>query len=137
MGDRWARLASIGAALGLGAVGLALPGSLLVGGAAWLAFVLLVLSGWGWLVVRIARTPDVDLGLRAVWGVAGYLAVAGLLVMVGICSRPVILVLAAIGFAGFAWRELTTPDPLVAHVRRGLEALRARPAVALLVSAVT
>jgi hypothetical protein len=137
MGDRIARLASIAAVLGLGAVGLALPGSLLFGGAAWLAFVLFALSGWGGFVVRIARTGDVDLGLRAVWGLAGYLAVAGVLVLVGICSRPAILVLAAVGFAGFAWRELTTAEPVVEHVRRGLAAARARPAVAVLVGANT
>src|SRR5207302_9249455 len=117
--DRGLRIAAIACVVGLGAIGISLPDSVLFGGCAWLAMLCFSLSGWGWLVVRALRVEDVEFGLRAVWGIAGYLAVAGPLVMLGVCSRPLVLALVAIGVAGFAWREWITPAPLWQQVRLG------------------
>lgn len=132
MVDRVARIASIAAVVGLGAIGMALPDALLVGGVAWLALLFFVLSGWGWLVVRIARVEDPDFGLRATWGAAGFLAVAGLLLALGILNRPVLLVAITLGLAGFGWRELTTPEPLWQSALDAVAAARARPLLAYL-----
>ena len=128
-----ARALVIAAVLALGAVGLAMPASILAGGACWLAFLFCVLSGWGYLAVRAARVADPDFGLRAVWGAAAYLAVAGVLLAVGACSRPAVLVLIALGAAGFAWRELVTPAPTWERVRDGVRFVRAQPALGMLV----
>src|SRR5215831_7261605 len=110
--DRAARLTTIFVVLALAAIGLVRPSGLLSGGAAWVAFLLFACSGWGWLVARALRVDEPDFGLRAVWGIAGYIAVAGVLVAVGACSRPVILALLAVGATGFAWREWVTPAPI-------------------------
>jgi hypothetical protein len=128
--DRAARGAAIAIVVGLGVTGIALPGSILVGGCAWLAALCFALSGWGWLVVRALRVDDVDFGLRAMWGIAGYLAVAGVLVALGVCSRPAILVLVALGLGGFAWREWVTAEPCWQLARVAVRAMRARPLVA-------
>jgi hypothetical protein len=112
---------------------MALPSSIVIGGAAWLAFLFFVLSGWGYLASRAARVADPDFGLRAAWGVAAYLAVAGAFLAVGLCSRPVILGLAGVGFAGFAWRELVTGVPSIARVHAAARFVRAQPAVGVLV----
>jgi hypothetical protein len=130
MGGLVARIAAIAVLLGLAVLGLALPGSLLLGGLAWLCVLLGALSGWGWFVVRIARVEDPDIGLRVAWGVAAYLAVAGVLLMLGIYSQPVVLAAVGIGVVGFAWREIVTPSPLLATARDGLAALRAQPLLA-------
>jgi hypothetical protein len=128
--DRALRGAAIAIVLALAAIGAALPGSLVLGGCAWLACLCFALSGWGWLVSRALGVDDVDFGLRAMWGVAGYLAAAGVLVMLGVCSRPVTLVLVGAGLAGFGWREWVTPAPLWQSARTAAGALRARPVVA-------
>lgn len=125
--DRALRLLAILVVLGLGALGLARGDAVLSGGIAWLAFLFFVLSGLGWFVVRIVRVEDPDLGLRAAWGLAGYIAITGVLVMIGVCSRPMILVLIACGTAGFAWREAVTPTPLWRLIRGGAETLRRNP----------
>ncbi len=130
MGDRVARIAAIAAVFALGALGLALTKSILVGGLAWLAFLFFVVGGWGSLVVRIARVDEPDFALRAVWGIAGILAVAGPLVMLGVFSRPVALVVVAVGAGAFAWREWTTPVPIVATLRELLRFARANPVLA-------
>lgn len=116
-----------------GAFGLAAPGSILVGALAWFAMLLLVFSGWGYLVVRVSRVSDVDFGLRAAWGLAGYLAVAGVLVMIGVASRPAIFALLGVGAAGFAWREWTAPVASWHRARDGWRFLRSNPALGLLV----
>src|SRR5882672_5579976 len=72
--DRALRGATVAAALGLGAAGLALPDSLLTGGVAWLGFLWCVLAGWGAIVARIARAADLDFGLLTALGAAGYVA---------------------------------------------------------------
>ena len=130
--DRILRVAAILVVLALGAAGLALPGSVLRGGAAWLAFLCFVLSGWGYLIVRIRKIADPDFGLRAAWGAAGYIAVAGVLVAAGVLTRPVILALIGLGAAGFAWRELASPVASWHRVRDGLRFVRARPGVGTL-----
>jgi hypothetical protein len=117
----------------LGAVGLATPSSLLVGGAAWLGFLVCVMSGWGYLVARIARVQAPDLGLRAAWGMAGYLAVAGPLIALGVFSLPIIFVTLGAGVAGFAWRELVTPTASLPAAYRGLRFLRQHPVLATVV----
>ncbi len=128
--DRAARLTTVVGVLALAALGLAKPGAILAGGAAWLAFLFFACSGWGWLVTRALRVDDPDFGLRTVWGAAGYIAASGLLVAVGACSRPVILALLALGAAGFAWREWVTPAPLWQLARDAARSARARPFVA-------
>jgi hypothetical protein len=128
--DRAARMCTIAVVLALGAFGLARPDAVLAGGAAWLAFLFFVCSGWGWLVMRAARIEDTDFGLRAVWGIAAYIGVTGIPVALGVCSRPVVLAFIAAGAAGFAWRELITAQPLWAVATAGVRAARARPLVA-------
>lgn len=129
------RVATILVVLALGAIGFALPTSVLRGGTAWLAFLFFVLSGWGYVVVRIRQVADPDFGLRAAWGAAGYLVVAGVLIAAGLFARPQILGLIGLGAAGFTWRELATPAPTWHRARDGLRMLRDRPGVSLLVLA--
>jgi hypothetical protein len=131
--DRAARLTTIVIVLALAALGLARPAAVLSGGAAWIAFLFFACSGWGWLVTLALRIEDPDFGLRAVWGIAGYLAVAGVFLAIGMCSRPVILGLLALGATGFAWREWVTPAPLWQLARDAARAARARPVVAFAV----
>ncbi len=126
------RSAAIAVVIGLGVLGLATHDSVLRGGIAWLGFLLAIASGWGYIVARFARVADPDFGLRATWGLAGYLAVTGLLISVGLCTRPVILGLIAIGAGGFAWRELTTTMPISHRLRDGLRYARANPALGVL-----
>lgn len=138
-GMKAARAATIAIVIALGAYGLARPEAVLTGGVAWLAFLMFVLSGWGWLAVRIVRVPDADFGLRAAWGIAALLAITGVLVMLSLCARAELLALIAVGVAGFAWREWTTDEPLVVLARRGLGELRARPLlgyIAILIGAI-
>jgi hypothetical protein len=130
--DRVLRGAGIAVIAGLAALSLAMPASLFTGAIAWLVVLCFVLSGLGWLVVRASGVEDPDFGLRAVWGAAAYLAIAGPLVMLGVCSRPVVLALIALGFVGFAWRELVTPAPLSARIRAGGRFMRAQPLIGYL-----
>ncbi|HUJ63370.1 MAG TPA: hypothetical protein VLX92_32955 [Kofleriaceae bacterium] len=134
--DNLLRALAIVLVVGLGAVGLALPGSILIGGCAWLVFVLAVLSGWGYLVARALRVADPDFGLRAAWGVAAYLAVAGVPLAAGVLARPVVLGALAIGLAGFAWRELVAPSPSWHAARAGARSLRARPLIGAAVAVI-
>ena len=133
MTDRVLRLATILAALGLGAWGIAMPSSVLGGALAWLAFLLFVAQGWGYVVVRIARVEDPDLGQRALYGLAGYLAVCGPLLALGVLTRPVILGLVGFGALAAAWREWTTGEPAWERVVDALGELKARPAISLFV----
>lgn len=126
------RLSTIALVLGLGALGLAQPDAAITGGVPWLAFLIFALSGFGWFVVRVTRIDDADFGLRAGWGLAAYIAVTGVLVMLGVCSRPVVLGIIALGLAGFAWRELVSPAPLWHGVRTGIRTARANPLLAYL-----
>jgi hypothetical protein len=128
------RLGTIAIVAGLGVLGLAAPSSVLVGGLEWLAFLFFVLSGLGWLCVRVAKVIDPDLGLRATWGAALYIGVTGILIAMGVCTRPAILGVIGVGFASFAWRELVTPEPHWQRVADGLAYVRKRPAVAALVA---
>lgn len=127
--DRGLRIAGVLAVLGLGAAGLAEPDSVLRGGLAWLGFLFFVLTGWGTIVTRVARAGDPDAGLAAALGAAGYLAVAGVLLAAGVLARPAILVLICLGFAGFAWREVTAPVAIWHRARDGLRFVRATPAL--------
>lgn len=131
MTDRVLRLATILAAIGLGACGLGMPSSVLGGAVAWLGFLVFVASGWGYVVVRIARVDDADLGQRALYGLAGYLAVCGPLLALGVLARPVILGIVGVGALAAAWREWTTEEPVWAHASHALRAVRARPAISL------
>jgi hypothetical protein len=132
--DRALRGAAIALVGGAGALGLALSSSVLVGGVAWLAFLVFVLAGWGAIVLRLARVDDGDLGLRAALGAAGLLATAGPLLAAGLLARPAILGLVAIGFAGFAWRELTAPVAMWRRVHDGFAFVRNQPALAALIA---
>jgi len=114
----------------LGVAGLAQPTSVLRGGLPWLGFLMFVLSGWGAIVVRLARISDPDAGQRTALGAAGLVAVAGLLVALELLTQPVVLGLIGLGFLGFAWRELTTPTALWQHIRHGLGFVAERPALA-------
>ncbi len=91
------RAVALGGPLLGGAVGLALPGDAIVGGVAWLAFLLGSFAGWGGLAARLARAGDADLGLRMAWGAAAYLAVAGYLLAMGVLTAPVQLALLIVG----------------------------------------
>ncbi len=56
--------------------------------------------GWGtWAARRLAPELDVDLGLRAAWGLALTVVVGGLLCLLGLAHRPVLI---AWAFAGIA-----------------------------------
>ncbi|HEU4732617.1 MAG TPA: hypothetical protein VFT22_32200, partial [Kofleriaceae bacterium] len=133
--DRALRGLAIALVLGLGALGLALPASVLRGGVAWLAFLLFVLAGWGTIVTRVARADHPDAGQRIALGAAGYLAVAGVLVALGLLTRPVILFLIAVGFAGFAWREATAPTATWQRVRDRVSYLQRNPGLGALIVA--
>jgi hypothetical protein len=135
--DRVLRAVTIAGVFALGVGGVAMPYSVLRGGTAWLAFLFFVLSGWGYIVVRLRQVADPDFGLRAAWGAAGYLAAAGVLIAAGRFARPQILALVGIGAIGFAWRELASPTASWHRVRDGLRHARARPLLAALVAALT
>ncbi len=129
--DRALRIATVALVLALCFVGLAMPRSILVGGCAWLAFLFPMFAGWGSLAIRATRTENVvDFAMRVVWGVAAFLAVAGIPLALGLCNRTVLLGLAAIGTGGFAWHELTAPE-LVAWkaARRAYYFVRTHPAI--------
>lgn len=134
--DRALRGATVAAVFALAAGGLAWPDAVLRGGLAWCAFLACALSGWGYLIVRAQRLADPHFGLRAVWGAAGYLALAGVLIAAGVCTRPVILGLLGLGAAAFGWRELVTPVATWQRAREGLAAIRAHPAIAAVAIAI-
>ncbi|HEY0483614.1 MAG TPA: hypothetical protein VGD37_39115 [Kofleriaceae bacterium] len=134
--DRALRGVTVLAVLGLGVVGFAQPDAVLRGGAAWLAFLVFVLAGWGVIVTRLARAGDCDFGLRAALGAAGYLAIAGVLVAAGLLTRSMILGLIGLGAAGFAWREATAPVATWHRVRDGLHFVRWRPALGAMIAAI-
>lgn len=133
--DRVLRVVTVLAVLGLGAAGLAQPSSVLRGGIAWLGFVFFALAGLGAIVARIARAGDLDVGLRAALGAAGYVALAGVALACGALSRPVILALIAAGAVGFAWRELTARVAIWQRVRDGVVFVRSEPALGVFVIA--
>ena len=128
--DRALRAAAILAVFGLGAAGLAQPSSVLLGGVAWLGFLGFVIAGWGTIVARLARTEQPDAGQRVALGMAGYVAIAGVLVCVGVLTRAVILTLICAGFAAFAWREATARIAIWQRVRDRLRWARRNPALA-------
>ena len=80
-----------------GAIGVALPGDVLFGGLAWLAFLLGSMAGWGALAGRAAGVDAADPGLRLAWGAAAYVAVAGYLLAAGVLTAPVQLGLLVVG----------------------------------------
>ena len=129
-----ARVIAIALPVAAAAGGLAAPWSVLWGGAAWLAFLLAALAGWGHLVERVARI-EVDAGLRIVWGTAALLTVAGALIAVGACDHRALLVLLAVGLAGYAWRELTVARPSLLALADDARALARDPHVAILYAA--
>ena len=129
--ERVLRGGTIAAVVGLGVFGF-VSHRLLTGGVAWLSLLFFVFSGWGYLVVRVARISDVDFGLRALWGVAAFLTVAGIPVAAGVCSRPVLLALGSVGIVAFAWRELVVETPIWRSIRGAGAWMRANPALAVL-----
>ncbi len=94
-------IASLVAVAALSALGLALPAESAPGAAAWMVVLLAAFAGWGSVVARVARVAAPDLGLRIAWGIAGVLAVTGVLVAFRVCSRPVLLAIVAVGLAAF------------------------------------
>jgi hypothetical protein len=131
--DQTLRFVTVGIVLALGAIGF-IYNDLLISGAAWLAFLFFGFSGWGYFVVRIARIRDVDFGLRTAWGIAAFLAVAGIPLAIGVCSRPVLIAFVACGFAGFVWRESTVDTASWQSIRGAALWMRANPALAVLAS---
>lgn len=111
----------------LGLAGVVFEHRVVVGGIAWFGFLFFVMSGWGYLVVRTTRVPDPDFGLRAAWGIAGFLAISGVLLALGLCNARALEGLIAIGFAGFAWREWTTERSLLACCASVFHSVRADP----------
>lgn len=134
--DRTIRVATILGVFALGAAGLAQPTSVLRGGISWLAFLFFVLSGWGTWVALAVRSHEPEPGQRIALGLAGVTAIAGPLVMLGLFSRPVVLLVICAGFGGFAWREATGKVALWRRVRHGVLYVRARPALGAFVAAV-
>lgn len=132
MTDRLLRLATISAVLALGAYGIAAPTSVLAGGCAWITFLLFVASGWGSLLARITRV-ELDLGMRAMLGLAAYLAVCGPLLAVGVLTRPVILALVGLGALAGVWRAWTVTEPAWSRALDALAWFRRRPAHGVLV----
>ena len=133
--DAALRAAAIVLGLGLGGLGLALPGSILLGGVAWLGFLFFACSGAGYLLVRAARVDDPDLGLRATWGIAGLLALGGALLAVGAADRAALLALLGAGALGGIWRAWVTPLPAWRLLPRAWAAARVHPAVAISITA--
>ncbi|MGE0547516.1 MAG: hypothetical protein AB7O24_09005 [Kofleriaceae bacterium] len=123
--DRLLRGASISLVAALGAAGIALDQ--MYGAIPWLAFLFFVMSGWGYLAVRALRLPDPDFGLRAMWGVGSFIVVAGCFLAAQTCNTPVLQGLVAVGFLGFVWRELATPESLIARAIALVELARERP----------
>lgn len=109
---RATRALALAGPLAGGVLGLALPGSVLLGGLAWLGFLVGSLAGWGALASRAAgldREPEADLGMRLAWGAAAYLAIAGWLLALGLLTAPVQLGLLVIGAGLHAWRVIAPP----------------------------
>ena len=129
-----ARLAAIAIPIIGAAVGLAAPWSVLWGGLGWLGFLVAVLAGWGHLVGRGARS-EVDLGLRLVWGTAALLAVAGVMVALGVCDQRGLQALLVVGLLGYGWRELTVSRPSLLTLGDEARALARDPQVAILYAA--
>jgi len=127
--DRGLRVLAIAIVAALAVIGMARPALVLVGGLAWLPVVLVALAGLGSLAARVRGVEQVDFGLRAAWGVGVYLAIIGVLVALGVATRPAVLALATVGVVGCGWHEWVTPRPLWRIARDGVRALRARPAV--------
>lgn len=125
--DRALRAVTVLVVLATGAAGIALPGSVLLGGCAWLVFLVFVLAGWGALVATLVRFGDADFGLAAALGAAGYLAASGVLLAAGALSRPVVLALIGVGAAGFVWSELRRPTALWQRIRGSVGFVRADP----------
>jgi hypothetical protein len=70
------------------------------GAALWGAILLTSFAGWGtWLANRLVTALDVDLPLRAAWGMALTIAAGGLLALVGLARRPLLIVWTAGGLA--------------------------------------
>jgi hypothetical protein len=107
-----------------GAIGLALPHDVLVGGLAWLGFLLGSLAGWGALAARAVRVDDVDdvdAGLKLAWGAAAYVAVAGYLLAAGVLTAPVQLALLAGGAVAHVVLGLRAPGQARASATAGPE----------------
>jgi len=114
-----------------GAIGLAMPGSVLWGGLAWLGFLLVAFAGWGHAVERLIGAR-IDLGLRLAWGLGAVLAVSGGLLAFGALDRTALLALLGLGFAGQAWRQLTADEPVLLAWARGLRGLARDPQATIL-----
>lgn len=136
LSDRALRLLTIAAMLACGAFGMATPTSIFVGAVGWLAFLLCVLSGWGYIVGCTIRAPEPELALRAAMGAAAYIAIIGPLIALGIASRPLLLGLIGVGAAGFAWHEVTASVGAWHRMRDAMRVIRARPAMAVLVTVI-
>src|SRR5260221_4773061 len=76
-----------------------------VGGAAiWGLVVAVSFAGWGSAVRRrLVPALEVDLGLRAAWGLSLSVAVGGALCLLGLARRPVLYLWIFAGLALAAW----------------------------------
>lgn len=128
-------MTAIAAVVGLAIIGVVDRHSIMIGGLAWFVVLFFVFSGWGYLLARVTRTPDPDVALRAVWGASALLLCAGLLLAIERCNATALQALVAIGLAGFIWRELVTPVPLVVSARALIRAGRTNPGWTALVIA--
>lgn len=136
--DRGLRAATVVGMASAAAIGLALPESPVLGGAAWLTFLFCSLSGWGALVGRALQLEEQDFGLRVGWGAAAAIFVGGLLVSSGGASERVLLGVVLLGGAAAGWREATAAAPLWRQGQgalRGLRDGRISPALAVLAAA--
>ncbi len=113
----------------------AAPHSVLLGGLAWLGFLLAALAGFGHGMAKLFRV-DGDLGLRLIWGTAGFMTVSGCLLAAGSLNVYAYGVLLALGFALYAWRQVSRHEPALFSLGRAIVgAFKNHPHEALLYSA--
>lgn len=76
---------------------------------AWGLLLLASFAGWGSVVARfLVPGHRIDLGLRMAWGMAGLLAMGGVLCLTATATRPVLLVIAWAGVVAemlFTWQR--------------------------------
>lgn len=106
------------------------PQSVLAGGVTWLVVLAASIAGYGHVVARWVGI-EADLGLRMAWGAALYLAIAGILLAIGVLSLIPALVVILVGYAGYVWAQWTAPRPVLLTAARALPRLARTPATTI------
>jgi hypothetical protein len=126
-----ARVAAVAIPVACAVFAISARSSIFLGGAAWLVVLATCIAGYGHLAERMIVRTEVDLGLRMAWGAGVYLAIAGILLALGWLTHAALATLVVLGLLGFAWRQVTTPVPVLVAGIRALPALRANPLVSV------